>query len=122
MVIELTKNGDFIISGNLDLIKIQEYNYKSEDKNEYNIKEAERLLNQGVASYNLYKYKEAIECYDKAISINPKYDAAWSQKGYALHQLQKYNDAISCYDQALSIHINTLRLQRKGLKLIQIFG
>ncbi|CAD8058037.1 unnamed protein product [Paramecium primaurelia] len=68
----------------------------------------------------LNKCQEAIECYDKAISINPKYDKAWYNKGYVLHQLQKYNDAISCYDQALSININPLRLQRKADSLFEL--
>ena len=36
---------------------------------------------------NLKKYKEAIECYDKAIEINPKYVNAWFNKGASLINL-----------------------------------
>ncbi|CAD8174781.1 unnamed protein product [Paramecium pentaurelia] len=104
MVIELTKNGDYIINGDQNQINIQQIIVESEDKKQQNIKEAERLLNEGVALNNLNKYQDAIECYDKAISINPKYDKAWSNKGDALNNLNKYQDAIECLDKAISIN------------------
>ncbi|CAD8214737.1 unnamed protein product [Paramecium octaurelia] len=80
-------------------------NQQSEDqKNQLNFEDAQRLLNQGVALSNLKKYQEAIECYDKAISINPKQDLAWNNKGNSLNNLNKYEEAIECYDKAISIN------------------
>jgi tetratricopeptide (TPR) repeat protein len=52
---------------------------------------------------NLRKYNEAIECYDKALEIDPKYVYALNNKGLALDNLRKYNEAIECYDKALKI-------------------
>ena len=56
-----------------------------------------------MALYNLGKYKEVIDCYDKALEINPKYANAWDNKGSALHELGKYNEAIECYDNAIRL-------------------
>ncbi|CAD8214522.1 unnamed protein product [Paramecium pentaurelia] len=87
MVIELAKSSDYIISGDQNLIKIEEINQESEEQKENNIKEAKRLLDQGVTLRKLNKYQEAIECYEKAISINPKYDKAWLNKGNQLFNI-----------------------------------
>ncbi|CAD8045608.1 unnamed protein product [Paramecium primaurelia] len=104
MVIELRKNSDYNISADQNQIKIEEIIQESEDKKQQNIKQSERLLNEGWALNNLNKYQEAIECYDKAISINPKNDLAWSNKGWALNSLNKYQEAIECYDKAISFN------------------
>ncbi|CAK86537.1 unnamed protein product, partial (macronuclear) [Paramecium tetraurelia] len=86
-------------------IKVEQINQlKQEDKNQLNFEEAKRLLIEGVALRKLNKYQEAIECYDKAISINPNYDDAWYNKGLALYNLNKYQEAIECYDKAISIN------------------
>ncbi|CAD8055916.1 unnamed protein product [Paramecium primaurelia] len=115
MVIELTKNGDYI---NQNQIKIQQIIVENEDKKQQNIKEAERLLNEGVALYNLNKYQDAIECYDKAISINPNDDITWTNKGFALNNLNKYKDAIESFDKAISINPkDDITWTNKGLAL-----
>ncbi|CAD8214671.1 unnamed protein product [Paramecium octaurelia] len=53
-------------------------------------------------SYN--RYQDAIECYEKAISINPKFDLAWNNKGSALNSLNRYQEAIRCCEKAISIN------------------
>jgi len=45
---------------------------------------------KGNALAYLKKYEQAIECYDKAIEIDPKYVYAWNGKGNALAYLKKY--------------------------------
>jgi tetratricopeptide (TPR) repeat protein len=37
--------------------------------------------------YRLQRYQEAVECYDKALAINPKDAIAWQDKGDALYKL-----------------------------------
>ncbi|MBW9221687.1 protein kinase [Methanothermococcus sp. SCGC AD-155-C09] len=64
---------------------------------------AEEWYNKGVALYYQEKYNEAIECYDKALKIDPNYVDAWYNKGVALKNLGKYNEAIMCYDRVLEI-------------------
>jgi tetratricopeptide (TPR) repeat protein len=61
------------------------------------------LYNKGSALNNLGKYKEAIEYYDKALEIDPKFALTLYNKGNALYHLGKYNEAIECYDKALEI-------------------
>ncbi|CAD8215554.1 unnamed protein product [Paramecium octaurelia] len=77
--------------------------------------------NLGLALQNMNKQQEAIECFDKAIAINPNNDNAWNNKGFALHNLQQYNYAILCYDQALYLQITSSRLRNKADSLFQ-FG
>jgi tetratricopeptide (TPR) repeat protein len=61
------------------------------------------LNNKGLALDNLGKYEQAIECYDKALEIEPNYILAWYNKGNALGNLGKPEEAIECYDKALQI-------------------
>ncbi|CAD8188872.1 unnamed protein product [Paramecium octaurelia] len=63
------------------------------------------------------KYQEAIDCFDKAVSINPILDQTLSNKdkfkynlSLALHKLKKYADAILCFDQAIS----TLKIEMQS--------
>ncbi|CAD8095067.1 unnamed protein product [Paramecium primaurelia] len=101
-------------------IKIKKINDESEDKNQQNIKNSGRLFNEGLVFSihlfcfrvvkNLNKFQETIECYEKAIFINPKNENAWNNKGNALYNLNKYQEAIECYDKVISInskHDNT---------------
>ncbi len=62
--------------------------------------------NKGLALAKLGKYEEAIECFDKAIELNPNFAPAWNNKGVALAKLGKYEEAIKCYDKALEIDPN----------------
>jgi tetratricopeptide (TPR) repeat protein len=50
------------------------------------------------------QFEKAIECYDKALEIDPEFSEAWFAKGVALHNMQRYNEAIECYDSALALN------------------
>ena len=52
------------------------------------------------------KYEKAIECYDRALEINPNFVEAWNNKGNVLDELGRYEEAIECYDKALEINPN----------------
>jgi tetratricopeptide (TPR) repeat protein len=65
--------------------------------------EAVSWLDQGIALGNLGKYDDAIQAFDKAIQINPQYEAAWFLKGAALNRRGMYDDAIQAYDKAIEI-------------------
>src|SRR4030067_398651 len=47
--------------------------------------------------------KEAIECFDKALKINPGDKEVWADKGDALLSTQQPEEAMVCYDQVLQI-------------------
>jgi tetratricopeptide (TPR) repeat protein len=59
--------------------------------------------NKGEALYNLSKYNESLEAYNKAIELNQSYAAAWSRKGAALRGLGKYNESLKAYDRAIEL-------------------
>ena len=43
-------------------------------------------LNKGTALFNLNELKEAIECYDKSIELNPNYSLAITNRNFALNK------------------------------------
>jgi len=65
--------------------------------------EAKKFMKQGLASYTLGKYEEAISSYEKAIELDPKLVFAWNDKGTALDNLGKYEEAINAYDKAIDL-------------------
>jgi tetratricopeptide (TPR) repeat protein len=46
------------------------------------------------------RYAEAIECYDKALEIDPR-SGAWWWKGKTLYKLGRFQEALQCYDKSL---------------------
>jgi len=52
------------------------------------------------------KYQEALECFEKAIEINPKEEIAWYNKGVALTNLGKHQEALECFEKAIEINPN----------------
>ncbi|MFC1716750.1 tetratricopeptide repeat protein [Candidatus Poribacteria bacterium] len=67
---------------------------------------AEILYNKGTGLYDMGRYEEAIECFDKAIAIAPNHSVAWSDKGMALSNIGRYEEAIECFDKAIEIAPN----------------
>jgi tetratricopeptide (TPR) repeat protein len=50
-------------------------------------------------------YNEALECYNKALDINPRYAEAWYNKGNVYSIMEKYDEASKCFMIALSLFI-----------------
>lgn len=74
---------------------------------------------KGVKLIELGKYKEAIECFDKAISENSSDYRALINKGQALYALCSYEEALKCYDKALLLKPSDGKaLYNKGLALL----
>jgi len=48
-------------------------------------------------------YSEAINCYDKAIELDPGLVHVWSKKGDAFRAWGNYHEAINCYDKAIGL-------------------
>jgi tetratricopeptide (TPR) repeat protein len=53
--------------------------------------------------HNQGKFVEALECYDKALAIDPQNSNVLSNKGLSLHNQGKFVEALECYDKALAI-------------------
>ena len=62
-----------------------------------------QLYESGIMLHNQGKFAEAIECYDKALAIDPQNSNVLSNKGLSLHNQGKFAEAIECYDKALTI-------------------
>jgi len=61
------------------------------------------LIEKGTLLLEDAKYDEALECFDKVLSLDPKNTHAWNQKGVALRSLGRYDEAIRCFNKALEI-------------------
>ena len=57
----------------------------------------------GAANQSLGKLDEAIEAYEKVISMRPDFVAAYNNMGVALKDQGKLDEAIEAYNKALSI-------------------
>jgi tetratricopeptide (TPR) repeat protein len=66
--------------------------------------DADAYINKGLSLYYLGNNDEAIECYDKALEINPQNADAYYKKGLSLYYLGNNDEAIECYDKALEIN------------------
>ena len=62
--------------------------------------EAMGWYNKGLALVKQEKYSEALECHDKAISINPNSALAWNDKGIILEALGRNTEAQECFNKA----------------------
>jgi tetratricopeptide (TPR) repeat protein len=51
----------------------------------------------------LKNFEAALDCYDKALEIDPQYAFAWNNKGNALNNLGRNEAALDCYNKALEI-------------------
>src|SRR5919112_2145152 len=60
--------------------------------------------NKGLSLYFSGNHLEAIECYDKALEINPQNADAYNNKGLSLYFSGNHMEAIECYDKALEIN------------------
>jgi tetratricopeptide (TPR) repeat protein len=61
------------------------------------------LINKGVSLDSIGNFDEAIDCYDRALEINPYFVDALYNKGKYLSNDGNYVEAIGCYDRALKI-------------------
>jgi tetratricopeptide (TPR) repeat protein len=66
-------------------------------------------------------FEEAINAYDKAIEIDPKYVTAWKNKGNVLYSLGRYNESLEALDKAIEIVPEYgLAWYSKGLTLYEL--
>jgi tetratricopeptide (TPR) repeat protein len=77
--------------------------------------EASVLLGKGQALLNLGQVDAAIECFDKAIALEPTNADAFVKKGMAMERLQRMEEAIENYNCAIAVNSSlTLAYLYKG--------
>jgi CHAT domain-containing protein/tetratricopeptide (TPR) repeat protein len=64
--------------------------------------DAKEWFDRGNSLFEEGRYEEAIESYDRAISIKHDYYEAWYSRGISLDNLGRYEEAIESYDRAIS--------------------
>jgi tetratricopeptide (TPR) repeat protein len=62
------------------------------------------LMRAGVEFGRQDRHKDALACFDRALSINPKDNQAWANKGHALQGLSRDSEAKTCYKRALELN------------------
>ncbi len=95
MVIEINSEGEHVCCNKRN---------PSFKKSKYDdIDEGKEWCNKGKLLQIQGRLDDAIECYNKAIKINPKNDGAWYIKGLILKQQGNLDKAIECYDKTIEI-------------------
>jgi tetratricopeptide (TPR) repeat protein len=61
------------------------------------------FYNRGNSLFNLERYEEAIDSYEKPLAIKPDFYEAWYNRSIALWKLERYEEAIASYDKVLEI-------------------
>ena len=64
------------------------------------------LLEEGKSHFNNEKYKEAIECFKKAVKLNPNDANSWNWLGKSYNENGNYEDAIRCLEKAVELNPN----------------
>ena len=74
------------------------------------------LYQEGLKNSDAGNYSKAIECYRKALDMNPDMDEAWYKLGIAYGREKKYNDASNCYQKASQLG------NKEAQKLLRLTG
>ncbi len=65
---------------------------------------AKEWYNKGVALAKEGKFKKALQAFENAIKIDPKFAEAWHNKGVALGRLGKHEKALQAFENAIKIN------------------
>jgi tetratricopeptide (TPR) repeat protein len=71
------------------------------------------LNNKGSALYNLGKYKEAIECYDNSLEIDPKYVDAWYNRACSKVRKGDIDDGLTDLKKAVEIKESYIEMAKE---------
>ena len=70
---------------------------------EYNFKIIDELSEIGKNQLDDGQYEDALNSFQKAISLKQNDPDLWNMKGIALRSLGRYNEAIECFNKSLEI-------------------
>lgn len=76
--------------------------------------------NRGVEFFNANQNQKAIECYIKALEINPWFTEAWNNVGFIFQKSGNYKIALLSYDKALNINPNFTIAQQNKLQIYNL--
>ena len=70
---------------------------------DYNLKTIDELSEIGKKQLDDGQYEDALNSFQKAISLKQNDPDLWNMKGIALRSLGRYNEAIECFNKSLEI-------------------
>ena len=70
---------------------------------EYNLKTIDELSEIGKKQLDDGQYEDALNSFQKAISLKQNDPDLWNMKGIALGSVGRYNEAIECFNKSLEI-------------------
>lgn len=79
-------------------------------------------LNKGNIYFASKDYNQAINCYERAISVNQNYAEAHYRKGNALRLLDQGLEAINCYNSSLKIKPNYPEVLNNKGSVLKVLG
>lgn len=59
---------------------------------------------KGNALFELGSFQDALECYEKALELEPENDIFWSNRGVTLLELNRFEEALESFNRALTIN------------------
>ncbi len=75
----------------------------------------------GLAWYCKKEYKKALDCYSKAIELDPKDCVFYFNKGESLRYLGEYTESLECLNKAIELNSNyAMAYSSKGQTLIEL--
>ncbi len=76
------------------------------------------LIHKGMDLVRRMQFSEALETFDRAISLNPEITEAWNNRGVALFRLGRMEESLESYNKALTLDPQNLdALRNKGFVL-----
>ena len=68
-----------------------------------NLESVDKLSKMGKKQLENGQYEDALNLFEKAISLNQNDPDLWNLMGTALRSLGRYNEAIECFNKSLEI-------------------
>jgi tetratricopeptide (TPR) repeat protein len=69
---------------------------------------AKEWVSKGELKGKAGDHEAAISCFDKALTLNPKFAEAYYDRGWAWHTLQEYDKAIEDFTKAIELAANNV--------------
>jgi tetratricopeptide (TPR) repeat protein len=66
-------------------------------------KTKQQWVDDGNNLFNVGRYMEALNAFDRAIRLDPNYPDAYEGRGSVLYQLERYAEALASYEQAINL-------------------
>lgn len=111
--INLKINSNFIEYKNAVPILLKEFECKNNTDNDYN--------KLGLLLLKLTFYIESLNCFNKAVELNPYESNYYNNKGLLLNEIYDYDQAILCFDNAIKLDWNNASFySNKGNSLEQL--